>query len=621
MWYNTFGAYLFALFLHMNPTEPQNIRNVAVIAHVDHGKTTLVDFLLKQSHTFRDNEDIMNQTTILDSNPLERERGITILAKNTGIYYNDKKINIIDTPGHADFSGEVERTLNMADGALLIIDAQEGPMPQTKFVLKKALELGLKIIVVINKIDKQLANIPHTIERTNDLFLELATDVEHLEFPIIYAIGREGKAGLTVEETLSSTSLTPLFEKIIEYIPAPSVEEGPFQLLVTSLDYDSHKGKHVIGRIKRGFAKKGVSVSLLHESGTKSGRIDSLAITYGLKKIDVEEVGPGEIVDITGISDATIGDTITDPTTPVALPRISVEEPTIKIAIGPNTSPFAGREGKFTTSRQILERLQKELETNVALRLETIGDRFVLSGRGELHLSVLIETLRREGYEFEVGRPQVITKMVDGVEMEPVEDVIVDVPDEYVGSVSQEMGKRKGSMTNMEPDNKGNTRLEYTISSKNLLGVRSDLLTLTKGTTVINTMLNGYQSLTPNLEKMRNGVLIASEGGQVLAYGLGNAQERGITFVEPGTEVYEGMVVGIQNRQDDIEVNVTKEKKQTNMRSKGEGVKTILTPPLLMSLEQYLDFLEDDELLEVTPKNLRPRKKYLSRIDRVRAGR
>ncbi len=605
----------------MNPTTPENIRNVAVIAHVDHGKTTLVDFLLKQSHTFRENEEVMQQTTILDSNPLERERGITILAKNTGISYKDKKINIIDTPGHADFSGEVERTLNMADGALLIIDAQEGPMPQTKFVLKKALELGLKIIVVINKIDKQLANIPHTIERTNDLFLELATDVEHLEFPIVYAIGREGKAGLTVEEALASDSLTPLFEKIIAYIPAPTTEEGPFQMLVTSLDYDSHKGKHVIGRIKRGFAKKGSAVTLLHESGTKTARIDSLAITYGLKKIDVDEVEPGEIVDITGIADATIGDTIADPASPDALPRISVEEPTIKIAIGPNTSPFAGREGKFTTSRQILERLEKELETNVALRLENVGDRFILSGRGELHLSVLIETLRREGYEFEVGRPQVITKIVDGVEMEPVEDVIIDVPDEYVGAITQELGQRKGAMSNMEQDGKGNTRLEYSIPSKNLLGVRSDLLTLTKGTAVVNTMLSGYQQLTPNLEKLRNGVLIASEGGQALAYGLGNAQERGITFIDPGVEVYEGMIVGLQNRQDDIEINVTKEKKQTNMRSKGEGVKTILTPPLIMSLEQYLDFLEDDELLEVTPHNLRPRKKYLTKIDRVRSGR
>ncbi|HET9946543.1 MAG TPA: GTP-binding protein, partial [Patescibacteria group bacterium] len=433
----------------MNP-QTSLLRNVAVIAHVDHGKTTLVDFLLKQSHTFRENESEMQQTTILDSNPLERERGITILAKNTAIHYKDYKINIIDTPGHADFSGEVERTLNMADGALLIIDAQEGPMPQTKFVLKKALQLGLKVIVVINKIDKQLANIAHTIEKTNDLFLELATDPEQLEFPILYAIGREGKAGKTVEETLQSDSLQPLFETILTYIHAPQIEEGTLQLLVTALDYDTHKGKHVIGRIKRGTAKKGQSVVLLHEGGSKSARIESLAVTFGLKKVAVDEAVAGDIADITGISDATIGDTIADPSSPDALPRISVEEPTIKIAMGPNTSPYAGKEGKFSTSRQILERLEKELETNVALRLETVGDRFVLSGRGELHLSVLIETLRREGYEFEVSKPQVITKKENGVELEPVEDVFIDVPEEYVGAVTQELGQRKGTMTNME---------------------------------------------------------------------------------------------------------------------------------------------------------------------------
>lgn len=600
---------------------PEKLRNLAVIAHVDHGKTTLVDFLLKQSHTFRENESEMQQTTILDSNPLERERGITILAKNTAIYYKDYKINIIDTPGHADFSGEVERTLNMADGALLIIDAQEGPMPQTKFVLKKAMELGLKIIVVINKIDKQLADIPHTIERTHDLFLELATDVEHLEFPVVFAIGREGKAGMTVEEALASANLEPLFEEIITFIPAPKVEEGAFQMLVTSLDYDNHKGKHVIGRIKRGSAKKGMGIALIQEHGTKSARIDSLAITYGLKKIDVVAAGPGEIVDITGISDAGIGDTITEPSAQDALPRIAVEEPTIKIALGPNTSPFAGREGKFTTSRQLLERLEKELETNVSLRLENLGDRYILSGRGELHLSVLIETLRREGYEFQVGKPEVITKTINGVEMEPVEDVIIDVSDEYVGAVTQELGQRKGVMTNMEPDSKGNTRLEYKAPSKNLLGIRSILLTNTKGTVVINTLFDGFQPLTPTLEKIRNGVMIASESGTAMTYGLANAQERGITFIEPGTPVYEGMIVGLNSRKDDMEVNITKSKNLTNMRSSNADIATILTPPLKMSLEQYLDFLEDDEYLEVTPQNLRPRKKHLTRVDRARAQR
>src|SRR5260221_381487 len=601
--------------------DPKTIRNIAVIAHVDHGKTTFVDFLLKQSHTFRENEIQMQQTTILAPNPLERERGITILAKNTAIEYDNIKINIIDTPGHADFSGEVERTLNMADGALLIIDAQEGPMPQTKFVLKKALELGLKIIVVINKIDKSFANIPHTVEKTNDLLLELATDTEHLEFPIIYAIGREGKAGRSPEEVHQASDLTVLFKEIIDFVPSPKVAEGAFQMLVTSLDYDTHKGKHVIGRIVRGVAKRGQSVVLLHETGTKSASIVTLAVTLGLKKIETDEVGAGDIVDITGISDATIGDTIADPSDPTPLPRISVEEPTIKIAIGPNTSPFAGREGKFTTSRQILERIEKELETNVGLRLENMGDKYVVSGRGELHLSVFIETLRREGYEFQVGKPEVIFKEIDGKKMEPVEDVIIDVADEFVGAVTQDLGQRRGAMTNMEADNKGNTRLEYTIASKNLLGMRSDLLTNTKGTAVINTLFNGYQEVTPALEKLRNGVLIASEAGSALAYGLGNAQELGITFIEPGTQVYEGMIVGLQSRKDDIEINVTKEKKQSNMRSKGEGVKLVLTPPTIMSLEQYLDFLEDDELLEVTPLSLRPRKKFLSRIDRVRATR
>lgn len=606
-------------FLYMQ--DPTKLRNIAVIAHVDHGKTTLVDFLLKQSHTFRENAEEMNQTTILDSNPLERERGITILAKNTAVFYKDFKINIIDTPGHADFSGEVERTLNMADGALLIIDAQEGPMPQTKFVLKKAMELGLRIIVVINKIDKALANIPHTIERTNDLFLELATDTEHLEFPIIYAIGREGKAGKTPEEVQTSNSLEPLFEEIISFIPAPKISDGTFQMLVTSLDYDTHKGKHVIGRIVRGTLKKMQPLMLLAEDKKSQWRADTISVTYGLKKEEVETVEAGEIVDITGVGDANIGDTLTDLSDQTPLPRISVEEPTIKISLGPNTSPFAGKEGKFSTSRQILERLEKELETNVGLRLENAGDKFILSGRGELHLSVLIETLRREGYEFQIGKPEVITKKVDGKEMEPVEDVIVDVADEFVGAVTQEFGQRKGTMTNLEQDGRGNTRLEYTIASKNLLGIRSLLLTKTKGTLIMNALFNGYQPLTPTLEKLRNGVLLASESGVALAYGLNNAQERGITFIEPSTRVYEGMIVGLHARADDIEVNVTKEKQQSNMRSKGEGVKLALTPPTVYSLEQYLDFLEDDELLEVTPLSLRPRKKFLTRIDRVRATR
>lgn len=596
-----------------------NIRNIAIIAHVDHGKTTLVDFLLKQSHTFRDNQEEMQQTTILDSNPLERERGITILAKNTAVMYHDTKINIIDTPGHADFSGEVERTLNMADGALLIVDAQEGPMPQTKFVLKKALQLGLKMVVVINKVDKQLADIPHTLERINDLFLELATDTEHLEFPVIYAIGREGKAALKPEDVAAATDLDPIFQVIINDIPAPKVAEGAFQMLVTSLGYDAHKGKHVIGRITRGSAKKGQNIVLLNEGGEKvPAKIDTISVTKGLDKMPVDEAPGGEIVDITGIADAKIGDTITDPSDPTPLPRISIEEPTIKISLGANTSPFAGKEGKFSNSRQILERLNKELETNVSLRVENQGDKFMLAGRGELHLSVLIETLRREGYEFQVGKPEVIIKEIDGVKMEPVEDVMIDVPDEYQGAVTQELGQRRGEMTHMEAEGNGNTRFEYKIPSKALLGIRSILLTKTKGTAVLNTIFDKYAPVTPPVEQIRNGVLIASESGTATTYGLNNSQERGITFIEPSEKVYEGMIIGLNSRREDMELNVVKEKKQTNIRASSADIAVILTPPLKMSLEQYLDFIEEDELLEVTPLNLRPRKKLLSKIDRIR---
>lgn len=596
------------------------IRNVAVIAHVDHGKTTLVDFMLKQSHTFRENEAEMTQTTILDSNPLERERGITILAKNTAIYYHDYKINIIDTPGHADFSGEVERTLNMADGVLLIIDAQEGPMPQTKFVLKKALELGLKVIVVINKIDKQLADISKTLEKTNDLFLELATDTDHLDFPVFYAIGREGKASKILEDVQSAKNLEPILNEIIEYIPAPAVDQGDFLMVATSLDYDTHKGKHVIGRIRRGNLVKGQSLVLIDANGNKiPGKAESIRLSHGLKKIEVNEAFAGDIVDLTGFSNVTIGDTIADVKSPDALPRISVEEPTIRITLSANSSPMAGKEGKYSNSRQIHERLIKELETNISLRLEQKDDKFILSGRGELHLSILIETIRREGYEFQVGKPEVIIKTINGVQMEPIEDLMIDIPDEFLGAVTAEVGGRKGIMTNMFADGKGNTKLEYSIPSKNTLGIRTALLTSTKGTAVINVMFDKYEPLTPTLNQARNGVLIASEGGNALTYGLNNAQQRGITFIDAGTKVYEGMIIGENSRREDIEINVTKEKKQTNMRASTSDVNMgTLTPAVKMSLEQCLDFLEEDELLEVTPQNLRLRKKYLTRIERVR---
>lgn len=606
----------------MHNIDSKNIRNIAVIAHVDHGKTTLVDFMLKQFNAFRANEAEMNQTTILDSNPLERERGITILAKNTAINYGDYKINIIDTPGHADFSGEVERTLNMADGALLIIDALEGPMPQTKFVLKKALGMGLKVIVIINKIDKKLADIQDSFEKTNDLFLELATDSEQLNFPVLYAIGREGKAAVKLEDVRTSKTLDAIMQTIVDYVPAPKIEDGPFRMLATALDFDTHKGKHVIGKIRSGTLEKGQRVVLINSKNEKiPARIENILINRGLKKDEVEKVMAGEIVDITGIDGVTIGDTIADPANPTALPRISIEDPTIKIAIFANTSPFAGKEGKFSNSRQVYERLVKELETNISMKLEVRDDKFIVSGRGELHLSVLIETLRREGYEFQVEKPEVITKIVNGVEMEPVEDLIIDVPDEFQGVVTRELGERRAVMTNMTVDGKGNTRFEYKIPSKALLGIRNVLLTNTKGTAVINTMFDKYEPLTPPLPKIRNGVLIASEPGVALTFGLENAQGRGITFIDPGTPVYEGMIIGLNSRSDDIEINVAKGKHLTNMRSSTSDIAIALTPPLKMSLEQYLDFLEDDELLEVTPKNLRLRKKNLSKLDRVRAAR
>ena len=607
----------------MDEFKSQNIRNVAVIAHVDHGKTTLVDFMLKQSHTFRDNEAEMNQTTILDSNPLERERGITILAKNTAIYYKNCKINIIDTPGHADFSGEVERTLNMADGALLIIDAQEGPMPQTKFVLKKALQLGLKIIVIINKIDKNLADVDKAVHKTSDLFLELATHHDQLDFPVFYAIGREGKVAKKPEDVLSATDLEPILNEIVEYIPAPKVETGDFQMVVTSLDYDSHKGKHLIGRIKRGNLKKGQALVLINKVGEKlPGKAETIRLSHGLKKIDVNEAFAGDIIDITGISNAEIGDTVADAKTPESLPRIHVEEPTIRISLSANSSPFSGKEGKFSNSRQIHERLLKELETNISLRMKQDGEKFILSGRGELHLSILIETLRREGYEFQVGKPEVILKTIDGVKMEPIEDLMIDIPDEFLGAVTAEVGSRKGQMTNMFSDGKGNTKLEYKIPSKNTLGIRTSLLTSTKGTAIVNVMFDKYEPLTPLIEQTRNGVLIASESGTALHYGLNNAQGRGITFIEPGTKVYEGMIIGENSRKEDIEINVTKEKKQTNMRASTSDVNlSALTPAVKMSLEQCLDFLEEDELLEVTPLNLRLRKKFLTKLERVRQAR
>ncbi|MCL5265728.1 MAG: translational GTPase TypA [Chloroflexi bacterium] len=599
------------------------LRNVAIIAHVDHGKTTLVDGLLKQSKTFRENEAAMSQTLILDSNEQERERGITILAKNTAVTYRDTKINIVDTPGHADFSGEVERTLNMADGALLVVDAQEGPMPQTRFVLKKALEMRLRPIVIINKIDRRGARIQEVVDETCDLFLDLATDESQLEFPIYYAIGRDGKAWKNMPSDPSEPAdLTPIFEAILEHVPPPETDiDGPFQMLVAALDWDNFLGKYAIGRIRRGIARPGLSVAVLgREDVGESARIDKVHVNQGLKRLEVAQAEAGDIVAITGIKNVGIGDTIADIAAPEALPTIEIAEPTLKMAISANTSPFAGREGQFVTSRQILDRIDKELETNVSLRV-AMGDNgeYILSGRGELHLSVFIETLRREGFELQVGKPQVITKTVDDVVMEPVEELTVDVAPDYAGAVTAEVGRRRGILLSQTESSDGSARLVFEITTRGLLGLRNQLLTQSRGTAVMNSLFLRYEPIGSPIPKLRNGVLVSSETGKAVTYGLNIAQGRGITFIPPQTQVYEGMIIGLNSREDDIAINVTKEKKQTNIRSSTSDIAVILTPPTILSLEQSLDFLEDDELLEVTPKSLRLRKVILTAAGRAKA--
>ena len=599
----------------------ENIRNVAIIAHVDHGKTTLVDGLLKQSNTFRENQAEMSQTLLMDSGDQESERGITITAKQTSIYHGDYKINIIDTPGHADFSGEVERTLNMADGVILVVDAQEGPMPQTKFVLSKALELGLKPIVVVNKIDKPARRITEVNDEVSDLFLELATNDDQLLYPTYYAIGRDGKAWPEVPENPEAdANFEPIFDAIINEIPAPKVElEGDFQLLVTSLTYDNFLGKYAIGRISRGKVKSGEQIALIKRDGTvKKAKIDKLFAYRGLNREEIQEAFAGDIVAITGVSEAEIGETLADVNNPEALPTIEVEKPTLSMYLGPNTSPMKGREGEFTTSRQIGDRLKKELETNVSLQVEDSGIGFIISGRGELHLSVLIETLRREGFEFEVGRPQVVTIQEDGVEKEPVEELIIEVAPEFVGAVSQEMGARRAEMRAQESLPTGATRLTYIITTRAMIGLRNLMLTATKGTIIMNSLPYGYQEMGAKIPSSRNGVLIAFEKGVSTPYALQSAESRGELFIGPGTEVYAGMIVGLNNRQEDLEINVVKEKHLTNMRSKSSDGAVQLTPFTDLSLEQCIDFIEDDELLEVTPQNLRLRKRYLDSNERKR---
>jgi GTP-binding protein len=594
-----------------------DIRNIAIIAHVDHGKTTLVDAMLKQSKVFRDNQAVGE--LIMDSNALEREKGITIMSKNTAVVYRGVKINIIDTPGHADFSGEVERVISMADGCLLLVDSVEGPMPQTKYVLRQALKRGLKPIVVINKTDRANARLAEVLSLTQDLFLELATSADQLDFPVLYASGRDGTAVTVPGE--KGVSIMPLFEAILEKVPPPQIESGPFQMLVSNLDYDSHKGQIAIGRIWRGKVAAHDPVVKVSADGSLTRYEISEVFTYlGLKRLNMPEAGAGDIVAVTGLEEASIGDTIASPEQPEALPRIEIGEPTVEMTFGVNTSPLAGRDGRFGTTRQLRERLYKELETNLSLRVQDTDSRdtFLVKGRGELHLAILIETMRREGYEFEVSKPEAITKLVNGKLMEPVETLTIDTQDKYIGALSEALSKRQAQLTNMRSDGGGNVRLEFHIPTKGLIGFRSTFLTATRGEGVMNAVFLGYEPWCGDVTSVRNGVLVASEQGIAVTYGLHNAEGRGLTMIEPGTQVYEGMIVGLHSRAQDIPVNVCKEKKKTNVRSSTQEIMVKLAPPLKMSLEQAIDFINKDELVEVTPRNIRLRKKLLTYSQRLR---
>ena len=604
-----------------------DVRNIAIIAHVDHGKTTLVDGMLKQSNVFREHQAVGE--LILDSNDLEREKGITILAKNTAIRYRGVKLNIIDTPGHADFSGEVERVLNMADGCLLLVDAVDGPMPQTTFVLRKALEIGLKPILVINKIDRPNARPAEVLGMAQDLFLDLATHEDQLDFEVVYTNARAGTATLDPSAPGASASpsaavgLAPLFEAILRAIPGPRADlSGGFQMLVTSIDYDEYRGRGAIGKIARGRYRAGDQLVRIDREGVvhplKGGDVFGFE---GLKRVPVEEALAGDIVLITGLEDVQIGDTMASAAEPEALPRLEVEEPTVQMTFGVNTSPFAGREGKHLTSRQLRARLYRELESNVALRVvETATpDVFLVSGRGELHLAILVETMRREGFEFEVSRPEVVTKQIDGRLCEPVEQLVIDTKEGYVGALTEELAARLAQMTNLQHDGSGNVRLEYRIPTRGLIGFRNAFLTLTRGEGQLASLLLGFEPWRGQLNSSRSGVLVASEGGVAMTYGLANAQNRGFTFIEPQTQVYEGMIVGQNSRGEDIAVNVCREKKLTNVRASTADIAVRLTPPIRMSLEEALDYLASDELLEVTPKAYRLRKRLLSAEARSKA--
>ena len=600
----------------------ENIRNIAIIAHVDHGKTTLVDAMLAQSGTFRENEQVDER--VMDSNDLERERGITILAKNTSLYYKGVKINIIDTPGHADFGGEVERGLEMVDGVLLLVDAFEGCMPQTRFVLSKALALDLKPVIVVNKVDRPNARPYEGVDEVLDLFIDLGATEEQLDTPVIYASGRDGWATAEYNPEQPNNDLTELFELIVNSIPCPKCEDdAPFQMLVSNIDYDDYTGRIAVGKIERGSIKVNMPLSICrHDGKVTRGKATKLFTFEGLKKVPTDEVGAGDVVAISGIADINIGETVCDVDNPEALPFVKIDDPVLSMTFSVNDSPFAGQDGKFVTSRHLRDRLFRELDSNVSLRVDETDstESFIVSGRGELHLSVLIENMRREGYEFQVSNPVVIYKEIDGVKCEPIERLTVDVPDEYTGTVMDGVINRKGEMTNMAPTAQGYTRLEFLIPSRGLIGYRSELLTATKGTGIINSILEKYEPYKGDFNGRTRGTLIAWEDGTTITYGLYNAQERGTLFVGAGVKVYEGMIVGENARLEDVVVNVCKKKHATNTRSSGSDDALRLVPPREMSLEQCLDFIADDELLEVTPNHLRMRKKILSTSLRAKAG-
>ena len=596
----------------------KQIRNIAIIAHVDHGKTTLVDQLLRQSGTFRSNQQV--EERVMDSNDLEKERGITILAKNTAIEYEGYHINIVDTPGHADFGGEVERVLGMVDCVVLLVDAQEGPMPQTRFVTKKALALGLKPIVVINKIDKPSARPSWVIDQTFELFDNLGATDEQLDFPIVYASGLSGFAKL--DENDESSDMRPLFETILKHTPAPSGSaDETLQLQISQLDYDNYTGRLGIGRILNGRIKPGQVVAVMnHEEQVAQGRINQLLGFQGLERVPLEEAEAGDIVIISGIEDIGIGVTITDKDNPKGLPMLSVDEPTLTMDFMVNTSPLAGTEGKFVTSRQIRDRLQKELLTNVALRVEDTADAdvFRVSGRGELHLTILLENMRREGFELAVGKPRVVYRDIDGQKCEPYENLTVDVPDENQGAVMEELGRRRGELTNMESDGNGRTRLEYHIPARGLIGFQGEFMTLTRGVGLMSHVFDDYAPVKPDMPGRHNGVLISQEQGEAVAYALWNLEDRGRMFVSPNDKIYEGMIIGIHSRDNDLVVNPLKGKKLTNVRASGTDEAVRLTTPIKLTLEGAVEFIDDDELVEITPQSIRLRKRYLSELERRR---